>query len=41
MGVRGAEVSLVVEDNHKMRGALERLGGEISRTYRIYEKKVG
>jgi hypothetical protein len=36
--VRGVEASLVLEDNHRMRGALERLGGTIYKTYRTYEK---
>ncbi len=35
-GIRGAEASLVVEDNHRMRGAIEKLGGRIYKTYRIY-----
>ena len=36
MGVRGAEASLIVENNHKMRGALEKLGARIYKTYRVY-----
>jgi len=38
--VRGVEASLVLEDNHRMRGALERLGASISKTYRTYEKQL-
>ncbi|MEQ1565021.1 MAG: N-acetyltransferase [Myxococcota bacterium] len=38
--IRGAECSLVVDDNHKMRGALEKLGGRIYKTYRVYEVDV-
>jgi hypothetical protein len=38
--VRGVEASLVLEDNHRMRGALERLGGKIYKTYRTYEKSL-
>lgn len=34
---RGVEASLIVEDNHRMRGALEKLGGVIHKTYRTYE----
>jgi hypothetical protein len=36
-GVRGAEASLILETNHRMRGALEKLDGEIYKTYRVYE----
>ena len=36
-GVRGAEASWILESNPRMRGALEKLGGTIYRTYRIYE----
>ena len=36
LGVRGAEASLVLEDNHRMRGALEKMGGRIYKTYRSY-----
>src|SRR5690606_10558689 len=35
--IRGAEASLVLENNHRMRGALEKLGGRIYKTYRTYE----
>ena len=34
--IRGAEASLILEDNHRMRGALEKLGARIYKTYRIY-----
>ncbi len=37
MGVRGAEASWILEDNTRMRGALEKLGAKIYKTYRIYE----
>jgi GNAT superfamily N-acetyltransferase len=37
-GMRGGEASLVVENNVRMRGALERLGARIYKTYRIYER---
>ena len=36
-GVRGAEASLILENNHRMRGALEKLGARIYKTYRVYE----
>lgn len=38
---RGVEASLILEDNHRMRGALEKLGGRIRTTYRTYEKVIG
>lgn len=39
-GIRGADASLVVEDNHKMRGAIEKLGGRIYKTYRVYSARL-
>lgn len=36
MGCKSVEASLILEDNHRMRGALEKLGGEIHKTYRTY-----
>ena len=33
----GAEASLILENNHKMRGPIEKLGGRIYKTYRNYE----
>ncbi|MEZ5397894.1 MAG: hypothetical protein R2724_34720 [Bryobacterales bacterium] len=35
--IRGVEASLILEDNHRMRGALEKLGGKVHKTYRTYE----
>jgi hypothetical protein len=40
MGVRGAEASLILETNFRMRGALEKMGGKIYKTYRIYSKEL-
>lgn len=40
MGVRGAEASLILETNHRMRGAMEKMGAEIYKTYRTYEMKL-
>lgn len=40
MGIKGAEASLIVEDNFRMRGALEKLGARIYKTYRIYTKPL-
>ena len=37
LGVKGAEASLILETNQRMRGALEKLGGTIYKTYRSYE----
>ncbi len=37
LGYQGAEASLIIEDNYRMRGALEKLGGRIYKTYRQYE----
>lgn len=37
-GYRGADASLVLANNRKMRGPLEKLGGEIYMTYRAYER---
>ena len=39
-GYREAEASLILEDNHRMRGALEKLGATIVKTYRNYEIEV-
>ena len=41
MGVVGAEASLILETNHRMRGAMEKLGGTIYKTYRSYEVALG
>ena len=38
--IKGAEASLIIEDNHRMRGALEKLGARIYKTYRIYGGSV-
>lgn len=39
--LRGVEASLILEDNHRMRGAIEKLGGKIHKTYRTYERQIG
>ena len=39
-GVRGGEASLILENNQKMRGSLEKLGARIYKTYRSYEAKL-
>jgi GNAT superfamily N-acetyltransferase len=38
MGYRAAEGSWILEDNHEMRSALEKLGCEAYRRYRVYER---
>lgn len=38
--VRGAEASWILEDNTRMRGALEKLGARIYKTYRIYQQEL-
>lgn len=38
--VVGAECSWILEDNTRMRGALEKLGGRIYKTYRIYQQTL-
>lgn len=40
LGLEGGEASLILEDNHRMRGALEKLGGRIYKTYRTYEMSL-
>ena len=40
MDITGAEASLVYEDNHRMRGALEKLGGRVYKTYRIWSRRL-
>lgn len=37
LGLRGAEASLILENNHRMRGALEKMGARIHKTYRTFE----
>ncbi len=39
-GYREGEASLILEDNHRMRSALEKLGATIAKTYRNYEIEV-
>jgi len=39
-GYRAGEMSWVLEDNVLMRRALERMGAQIGKTYRIYEKAL-
>jgi hypothetical protein len=41
LNIRGAEASLILEDNVRMRGALEKLGARIYKTYRSYELVIG
>lgn len=36
-GIQAAEASLILADNHKMRGPLEKMGARIYKTYRSYQ----
>ena len=40
LGLTGAEAGWVLEDNHRMRGLLEKVGARVYRTYRIYEAPI-
>jgi len=40
MGLRGVEASLILEDNHRMRGVLEKMEARIHKTYRTFEKSL-
>jgi ribosomal protein S18 acetylase RimI-like enzyme len=39
-GYKGAEGSWILEDNHEMCTALEKLGAEAYKRYRVYERPV-
>jgi len=39
-GYRSVEMSWILEDNHRMRLALEHAGARITRTYRVYESSL-
>ncbi len=38
--VKGAEASWILDDNTRMRGALEKLGARVYKTYRIYQQEL-
>ena len=40
MGFHHAEASLILDENYRVRGALEKVGARIYKTYRIYEADV-
>jgi len=40
MGMEGTEISLILEDNDNMRGALHKLGARVHMTYRMYERPL-
>lgn len=40
LAIRGAECSLILDNNVRMRGAMEKLGGRIYKTYRTYELEL-
>lgn len=39
-GLKGAEISWVLEDNYAMKQTTEKLGGKVYKTYRIYDKLI-
>ncbi len=39
-GYQGAEMSWILEDNRQMNRAIQRIGGSVYKTYRIYDKQV-
>ncbi len=39
-GIKGAEISWVLEDNYAMKQTAEKLGAKVYKTYRIYDKKI-
>lgn len=39
-GYRNAEASWILEDNHRMRQALEKMGATAYKTYRVYERPL-
>ncbi|MCG8588466.1 MAG: N-acetyltransferase [Proteobacteria bacterium] len=40
LGVRGGEASLILENNYRMRGAIEKMGGRVTKTYRTYQRHL-
>jgi len=38
LGLESCEASWILEDNHRMRRVIEALGGEVYKTYRLYER---
>jgi GNAT superfamily N-acetyltransferase len=40
-GYRWAEAGWILEDNHAMRNALVRMGFEVYKTYRLYDRRLG
>ena len=41
VGRQRGECSWILEDNHAMRSAMEKLGGRVYKTYRIYDRPIG
>jgi GNAT superfamily N-acetyltransferase len=41
LGIVRGELSWILEDNRAMRQALDKLGGRVYKTYRIYERGLG
>jgi len=40
LGITRAELSWILEDNQKMNQAIERMGGRVYRTYRLYDVEI-
>jgi GNAT superfamily N-acetyltransferase len=40
LGFKWGEMSWILENNEPMRRAIERMGGRVYKTYRIYEKAL-
>ncbi len=40
LGRQRGECSWILEDNHAMRAAMERLGGRVYKTYRLYDRPI-
>ena len=39
-GIQGLELSWILEDNRGLRNILDKLGGRVHKTYRLYEKRL-
>ena len=39
-GINSGEMSWILEDNHSMRNAMDKMGGHIHKTYRIYQQAL-
>ena len=39
-GIKEVELSWILEDNKRMRGLIEAIGGTVYKRYRIYQKEL-